>query len=184
MHEFNFNNFFLGFLLIQVLPRSAAVDFTGCELNRNRLIALMSAIVLEEVSVISHSCHLVFCFRPESWTIYSIHFLLQHPGTTIVTDSVTSDGLTTFIEKKLGKGKFKQIGISVTLKCLYVLIIHRRQASSVQERLQKCHWWSNSFGKICTHLTVVIFSWVLYVIRPCCGSLLSCSMRWNREMKP
>ncbi|MCI30916.1 phosphoglucosamine mutase, partial [Trifolium medium] len=28
--------------------------------------------------------------------------LEEHPGTTIVTDSVTSDGLTTFIEKKLG----------------------------------------------------------------------------------
>ncbi|KAK4756086.1 hypothetical protein SAY87_009843 [Trapa incisa] len=55
------------------VDRSAAVDSTGREFNRNRLIALMSAIVLEE-----------------------------HPGTTIVTDSVTSDGLTTFIEKKLG----------------------------------------------------------------------------------
>lgn len=34
------------------------------------------------------------------------HVLLripQHPGTTIVTDSVTSDGLTSFIENKLGK---------------------------------------------------------------------------------
>ena len=29
--------------------RSAAVDSSGCELNRNRLIALISAIVLEEV---------------------------------------------------------------------------------------------------------------------------------------
>lgn len=29
--------------------RSAAVDSTGREFNRNRLIALMSAIVLEEV---------------------------------------------------------------------------------------------------------------------------------------
>ena len=29
--------------------RSAAVDSSGHELNRNRLIALMSAIVLEEV---------------------------------------------------------------------------------------------------------------------------------------
>uniref|UniRef100_A0A804Q8V9 phosphoglucomutase (alpha-D-glucose-1,6-bisphosphate-dependent) n=1 Tax=Zea mays TaxID=4577 RepID=A0A804Q8V9_MAIZE len=45
----------------------------GRELNRNRLIALMAAIVLEE-----------------------------HPGTTVVTDSVTSDGLTVFIENKLG----------------------------------------------------------------------------------
>ncbi|KNA20140.1 hypothetical protein SOVF_055140 [Spinacia oleracea] len=55
------------------VDRSAAVDSTGRELNRNRLIALISAIILEE-----------------------------HPGTTIVTDSVTSDGLTLFIEKKLG----------------------------------------------------------------------------------
>ncbi|KAK9158391.1 hypothetical protein Scep_004965 [Stephania cephalantha] len=63
----------LGIIFDTDVDRSAAVDSTGCELNRNRLIALMAAIVLE-----------------------------QHPGTTIVTDSVTSDGLTTFIEKKLG----------------------------------------------------------------------------------
>ena len=49
------------------------MDSTGRELNRSRLIALISAIVLEE-----------------------------QPGTTTVTDSVTSDGLTTYIEKKLG----------------------------------------------------------------------------------
>lgn len=63
----------LGIIFDTDVDRSAAVDSTGIEFNRNRLIALMSAIVLEE-----------------------------HPGTTIVTDSVTSDGLTTFIEKKLG----------------------------------------------------------------------------------
>ncbi|XP_034704209.1 phosphoglucomutase-like, partial [Vitis riparia] len=63
----------LGIIFDTDVDRSAAVDSTGRELNRNRLIALMSAIVLE-----------------------------KHPGTTIVTDSVTSDGLTTFIEKKLG----------------------------------------------------------------------------------
>ncbi|KAL0283430.1 UNVERIFIED_CONTAM: Phosphomannomutase [Sesamum angustifolium] len=63
----------LGIIFDTDVDRSAAVDSSGRELNRNRLIALMSAIVLEE-----------------------------HPGTTIVTDSVTSDGLTTFIEKKLG----------------------------------------------------------------------------------
>ncbi|KAJ0470429.1 putative phosphotransferase (phosphomutase) [Helianthus annuus] len=66
----------LGIIFDTDVDRSAAVDSTGREFNRNRLIALMSAIVLEE-----------------------------HPGTTIVTDSVTSDGLTTFIEKKLDKGK-------------------------------------------------------------------------------
>ncbi|RDX80747.1 algC, partial [Mucuna pruriens] len=63
----------LGIIFDTDVDRSAAVDFNGREFNRNRLIALMAAIVLEE-----------------------------HPGTTIVTDSVTSDGLTTFIEKKLG----------------------------------------------------------------------------------
>ncbi|GJY28951.1 phosphoglucomutase isoform X2 [Tanacetum coccineum] len=60
-------------LPVQTLMLSTAVDSTGCEFNRNRLIALMSAIILEE-----------------------------HPGTTLVTESVTSDELTTFIEKKLG----------------------------------------------------------------------------------
>ncbi|GMP68991.1 hypothetical protein CsSME_00028405 [Camellia sinensis var. sinensis] len=68
----------LGIIFDTDVDRSAAVDSSGRELNRNRLIALMSAIVLEE-----------------------------HPGTTIVTDSVTSDGLTTFIEKKLG-GKHRR----------------------------------------------------------------------------
>ncbi|KAF6166241.1 hypothetical protein GIB67_031025 [Kingdonia uniflora] len=63
----------LGIIFDTDVDRSAAVDSSGRELNRNKLIALMSAIVLEE-----------------------------HPGTTIVTDSVTSDGLTAFIEKKLG----------------------------------------------------------------------------------
>ncbi|VAI14491.1 unnamed protein product [Triticum turgidum subsp. durum] len=63
----------LGIIFDTDVDRSAAVDSSGRELNRNRLIALMSAIVLEE-----------------------------HPGTTVVTDSVTSDGLTVFIEKKLG----------------------------------------------------------------------------------
>ena len=55
------------------VDRSAAVDSTGKELNRNRLIGLISAIVLQE-----------------------------HPNSTIVTDSITSDGLTQFIEKDLG----------------------------------------------------------------------------------
>ena len=56
------------------VDRSAAVDSQGKELNRNRLIALISAIVLGE-----------------------------HPQSTIVTDSITSDGLTEFIEALGGK---------------------------------------------------------------------------------
>jgi phosphomannomutase len=55
------------------VDRSAAVDSTGKELNRNRLIGLIGAIVLQE-----------------------------HPGSSIVTDSITSDGLTQFIQQNLG----------------------------------------------------------------------------------
>ncbi len=55
------------------VDRSAAVDSSGKELNRNRLIGLTSAIVLQE-----------------------------YPHSTIVTDSITSDGLTQFIEQDLG----------------------------------------------------------------------------------
>jgi len=54
------------------VDRVAAVDHLGGEINRNRLIALISAIVLQE-----------------------------HPGSTIVTDSITSDGLSQFITQNL-----------------------------------------------------------------------------------
>ena len=64
----------LGVIFDTDVDRSAVIDADGAELNRNKLIALLSAIVLEE-----------------------------HPGTTIVTDSVTSDGLAAFIEAKGGK---------------------------------------------------------------------------------
>ena len=56
------------------VDRAAAVDSQGKPLNRNRLIALISAVVLKE-----------------------------HPQSTIVTDSITSDGLTEFIENLGGK---------------------------------------------------------------------------------
>lgn len=54
--------------------RCALVDATGMELNRNRMIALAAALMLRE-----------------------------HPGCTIVTDSVTSRGLTAFIQAKGGR---------------------------------------------------------------------------------
>ncbi len=50
--------------------RAAIVDHTGKEINRNRLIAMISAILLDET-----------------------------PGGTIVTDSVTSSGLADFIQE-------------------------------------------------------------------------------------
>ncbi len=55
------------------VDRAGAVDKNGEEINRNRLIALIAAILLEEKSG------------------------------TIVTDSVTSSGLSEFIEKKGGR---------------------------------------------------------------------------------
>lgn len=64
----------LGIIFDTDVDRAAVIDSQGNAINRNRLIALMSAIVLEE-----------------------------HPGSTIVTDSVTSDGLTDFISSLGGK---------------------------------------------------------------------------------
>jgi len=65
----------LGIIFDTDVDRSAIVDNTGKPINRNALIALISSVILEE-----------------------------HPGSTIVTDSITSDGLAWFINHKL-KGK-------------------------------------------------------------------------------
>ncbi len=65
----------LGIIFDTDVDRAAVVDQSGNPVNRNNLVALMAAIVLG-----------------------------KNPGTTIVTDSITSDGLKTFIEDKL-KGK-------------------------------------------------------------------------------
>ncbi|MBQ9010138.1 MAG: phosphomannomutase/phosphoglucomutase [Clostridia bacterium] len=59
----------LGVIFDTDCDRAAIVDEAGREINRNRLIALISAILLRE-----------------------------KPGITIVTDSVTSSGLATFIQ--------------------------------------------------------------------------------------
>lgn len=55
------------------VDRAGAVDRKGKEINRNRIIALIAAIAIEE-----------------------------HAGATIVTDSITSSGLKKFIEEDLG----------------------------------------------------------------------------------
>ena len=68
------NNADLGIIFDTDVDRFAAVDSLGNELNRNRAIAIISAIVLQE-----------------------------HPGSTVVTDSITSEGLTQFIEHLGGK---------------------------------------------------------------------------------
>lgn len=63
----------LGIIFDTDVDRAGAVSSDGKEINKNRLIALISAILLEEF-----------------------------PHTTIVTDSVTSSGLKEFIESKGG----------------------------------------------------------------------------------
>lgn len=63
----------LGIIFDADVDRAGAVGSSGMEFNRNRLIALLSAIVLED-----------------------------HPKSIIVTDSVTSTGLKNFIEDELG----------------------------------------------------------------------------------
>ena len=67
------NNADLGVIFDTDVDRGGAVDSKGNEINRNRLVAIASAIALENIS-----------------------------GGTIVTDSTTSAGLKTFIEKELG----------------------------------------------------------------------------------
>ncbi len=62
----------LGIIFDTDVDRSAIVDKNGNPINRNELIALISSVILKE-----------------------------HPGSTIVTDSVTSDGLEWFIENHL-----------------------------------------------------------------------------------
>lgn len=63
----------LGVIFDTDVDRSAAVFPDGQEINRNAIIAMIAAIVAR-----------------------------KHPGTTVVTDSVTSDELTEFLEGTLG----------------------------------------------------------------------------------
>ncbi len=63
----------LGIIFDTDVDRAGAVLSDGSELNRNRIIAMLSAILLRE-----------------------------YPGTTIVTDSITSTGLAEFIKEKGG----------------------------------------------------------------------------------
>ena len=63
----------LGVIFDTDVDRGGAVDKAGEEINRNRLVAIASAIALED-----------------------------NPGGTIVTDSITSDGLKDYIETTLG----------------------------------------------------------------------------------
>ena len=63
----------LGVIFDTDVDRGGAVDSSGKEINRNRLVALAACLALENA-----------------------------PGATVVTDSITSTGLNEFIEKHLG----------------------------------------------------------------------------------
>jgi len=68
----------LGLIFDTDVDRSAAVDSRGREIARNGIVAMAAALVAE-----------------------------QHPGTTVVTDSITSRQLTDFIENRLGLKHFR-----------------------------------------------------------------------------
>lgn len=63
----------LGLIFDTDVDRSAAVDPRGREIARNGIVALAAALIAPE-----------------------------HPGSTVVTDSITSDPLTVFLEQELG----------------------------------------------------------------------------------
>ena len=67
------NNADLGLIFDTDVDRSAAVDRNGREISRNGIVALAAALIA-----------------------------VEHPGTTVVTDSITSDQLTVYLEKCLG----------------------------------------------------------------------------------
>lgn len=63
----------LGLIFDTDVDRSSAVDEQGREINRNGIVAMAAALIAD-----------------------------QYPGTTVVTDSITSNQLTTFLESSLG----------------------------------------------------------------------------------
>lgn len=63
----------LGLIFDTDVDRSSAVDETGKEINRNSIVAMAASLIADD-----------------------------HPGTTIVTDSITSTQLTAFLEDSLG----------------------------------------------------------------------------------
>lgn len=63
----------LGLIFDTDVDRSSAVDENGQEINRNSIVAMAAALIAD-----------------------------TYPGTTVVTDSITSNELTVFLEEKLG----------------------------------------------------------------------------------
>ncbi|MBR0127020.1 MAG: NAD(P)H-hydrate epimerase [Firmicutes bacterium] len=68
----------MGIIFDTDVDRSAAVDSNGREIARNGIVAMAAALVAQD-----------------------------HPGTTVVTDSITSRQLTEFLEKDLGLKHFR-----------------------------------------------------------------------------
>lgn len=68
----------LGLIFDTDVDRSSAVDSKGTPIARNRIVALAASLIAD-----------------------------NHPGSTVVTDSITSDELTVFLEKDLGLKHFR-----------------------------------------------------------------------------
>lgn len=81
----------MGIVFDTDVDRSGLVDAAGRAINKNKLIALMSAVTLR-----------------------------KFPGSTIVTDSVTSSGLSKFITK-LGGTHYKCVSLRVFFTISFIL---------------------------------------------------------------
>lgn len=106
----------LGIIFDTDVDRAALVAPDGKEINRNRLIALISAIVLEE-----------------------------QPGATIVTDSVTSDGLSEFIAAANGDHHRFKRGYKNVINEAIELISHGITAPLAIETSGHAAFESNNF---------------------------------------
>lgn len=127
------------------------MDSTGREFNRNRLIALLSAIVLEEVRYSNHFTttvigYHIYCILTE----FCILMFFPCPSSTLAQLLLRTASLRMVWPHSLKRSSVCQqfttvlfylsVNFSLTQTC------YRRKASPVQKRLQECHWWSYSLG--------------------------------------
>ncbi len=110
------NNADFGIIFDADVDRAGAVGAGGLELNRNRLIALVAAVALKD-----------------------------HPGAAIVTDSVTSAGLTRFIEELGGVHHRYKRGYRNVIEEAQRLIAGGQDAPVAMETSGHCAFSDNRF---------------------------------------
>ncbi|MCL2234271.1 MAG: phosphomannomutase/phosphoglucomutase [Firmicutes bacterium] len=110
------NNADLGIIFDTDVDRCALIDSDGNEINRNKLIALVSAILLKRT-----------------------------PGATIVTDSVTSTGLSRFIRLAGGVHHRYKRGYKNVINEAKALIAKGERAVVAMETSGHCAFYDNDF---------------------------------------